>query len=112
MKILMSSLALMTLLFWQLSWAEKIYDPTHRPDNLTEKYQESTGSADLLPEMVFTKNGKSSVIIKGKTYQVGDMVGRFKILRITPNQLDFLSGKTKREIFIEPNLVEDARNKK
>lgn len=90
---------------FQKSFSAVVYDPTYRPAQLSKNQNEPEDLHSLKPQMVLIQGNKQEVYIRGKSYSVGDMVGRFKILRITPFQLDFLAGKTKRTLKIEPQII-------
>lgn len=86
------------------------YDPTKRPDNLNEGYQEQSALNDIKVDMVLVGGKHDIVVIGGKEYIVGMLVKRYRLLKIEPNKLEFSSGKENHVLKVEPQIITNVRN--
>lgn len=87
--------------------ADKIHDPT-RPKHfqaiMTEdgvvRVNSGTLQAESKLQGILNKKGTKTAIIDGKLYQVGDIVGGFKISQIKLNSVVLAKGSIVKRLFV------------
>ena len=96
--------------FSRLLWADGLVDPT-RPQNSSKTMLTEEQNQDLSLSAIFITSNAKQAIINGKSYAEGQAVLTYKVLSISPYEVELSGPQGKQSLFINnKNIKKDAEN--